>query len=125
MPEPSCVRCSANSDYRDIRIDTDQLKVVVVSLRGSVPDAEVIDRLLVDLSRSDFVRYCSLHGRCLPTTPGELMRDIHSDGCHRGSDDFVCISTALHHSENEVYFVQSRVIDQNSAIPPGRHPDAA
>ncbi|TWT56406.1 hypothetical protein CA85_42190 [Allorhodopirellula solitaria] len=73
-----------NADYRDIRFETEQLKVVFVSIRGTVPNGGVIDSLLADLSRLDFVRYCSLDGRLTARDTGAV---------HEFSDDHLHFDT--------------------------------
>ena len=69
----------ANQDYRDIRIETEQLKVVFVSVRGTVSDSGVIARLLTELSRLEFVRYRSLHGRVIARDTGAIHEFSNDD----------------------------------------------
>jgi len=69
----------ANTDYTDIVIETKHLKVVFVSISGTVPSRPAIDQLLADLSRLEFVRYCSLRGRVIARDTGVVHEFSHND----------------------------------------------
>lgn len=71
-----------NAEYRDIRIETEQLKAVFVSIEGSVPDRLTADRLVADLSRMDFTEYCILHGKIAIRDSGEIREFTDDDLVH-------------------------------------------
>lgn len=68
-----------DAEYRDIRIEVQQLKAVFVSIKGTVPHRGAVDRLIADLSQLDFTRYCSLHGLITIRDTGEVREFTNGD----------------------------------------------
>lgn len=68
-----------NAEYRDLKIETKQLKVVFVSIKGKVQDRDTVDRLIADLSQLDFTRHCSLRGQITIQGTGEVRKLTNDD----------------------------------------------